>query len=228
LIFIAVAIVSPGHGHASGQSLFGVLCLVLALLSVFMGPLLLRADFRADLPNAESLLLYPMPGWQIVLGEVLAPIVILTAAQWLLITVATIFITPGDGLTSLQKVVVALAVGILLPTVNLVILLIPNAMALLFPSWVRFDKNAPRGFENFGQNIILALGTGLVMLGVMVPAGLVMAGVGLTMTWIISPAPAILLAALAGAVVVVGEAALAIYFLGHAFERFDVAGEMTN
>ncbi len=230
LVFIGVTIVAPGHNHTSGQALFGAFCLVLLAFSLFVGPLLLRADFRADLPNAELLMLYPLPGWQIVLGEVLAPMAILTAAQWLLIALGAVFISPavGDASLSLHKAVDALAAGILVPTVDLIMLLIPNAVALLLPSWVRFDKNAPRGFENFGQNIILAIGTVLVMLGVMLPAGLVMAGVVLLGSWLLSLTPAILLAAVAGAAVVLTEAGVAIYFLGHAFERFDVSAEMTN
>ena len=35
-------------------------------------PQLLRQDLRSDLLNADLLKAYPLPGWQIVLGEVLA------------------------------------------------------------------------------------------------------------------------------------------------------------
>jgi hypothetical protein len=229
LVMVAMIAVTSASHHSSGQSVFGLLCLMLMALSLFAGPMLLRADFRADLPNAELLLLYPLPGWQIVLGEVLAPIAILTIAQWILITLAAIFIAPSGGnLSHAQFLAGAVAVGIMAPSINLIMLLIPNAVAVLLPSWVRFDKNAPRGFENFGQNIILAIGTVVVMAGVMLPAGLAFTAVLLLGVWLLSLTPALLLAAVAGAAVVIGEAAVAIYFLGKAFERFDVSGEMTN
>jgi hypothetical protein len=230
LVMVALIAVTGGGHHSTGQNVFGLLCLVLIILSLFAGPMLLRADFRSDLPNAELLMLYPLPGWQIVLGEILAPIAILSAAQWILIALAAIFISPEVGTPSLllHKAGIALAVGVVVPAINLVMLLIPNSVAVVLPSWVRFDKNAPRGIENLGQNIIVAIGTLIVMGGVMVPAGLIFAGVWVLGGWLLGPMAALLLAAVAGAAVIIGEASVAIYFLGKAFERFDVSGEMTN
>jgi len=230
LVIIGFTAVGPSQHHGPGQSVFGALSLLLLVASVFVGPILLRADFRSDLPNAEMLMLYPLPGWQVVLGEVLAPVTIITVVQWLLIAVAVITISTGNDPVWILpfKIVVAVATGVFMPTINLAMLLIPNAVALLLPSWVRFDKNAPRGFENFGQNIILAIGTLLVMLGILLPAGLVFAAVLVVGKWLLGTNAAVLLAALSGAAVILGEAATAIYFLGMAFERFDVSGEMVN
>jgi len=178
LVFVGGAIANSAPHHSMGPSIVGILCLVFLGFSVLLGPLILRADFRADLPNAESLMLYPLPGWQIVLGEILA--------------------------------------------------LIPNAVALVLPSWVRFDKNAPRGIENVGQNLIQAIGVMVTMMVVMLPAGLAMVGFYALGSWLLGPMPAMLIAAVAGAAVILGEAAVAIYFLGFAFENFDVSAEMTN
>jgi ABC-2 type transport system permease protein len=229
-VFAAFMIVGPTQHHSTGQSIFGLLCLGLAGISLFMGPLLLRADFRSDLPNAELLMLYPLPGWQVVLGEVLAPVAILTVAQWVLIALAAIFIhlDDGDPAQSLHKAVTAIAAAILCPTINLVLLLIPNAVALVLPSWVRFDKNAPRGIENFGQRIILMMGVVVVVAVVLLPAGLAMTGVVLLGSWLVGPIAGLLLGAVAGAAVVVTEAAVAIHLLGFAFENFDVSAETTN
>jgi hypothetical protein len=207
-----------------------MLCAGLAVMSVFLGPQLLRADFRSDLPNAELLKQYPLPGWQMVVGQILAPVTILSVGQWLLITLAVSLVTAvnGEPVGWLHKASLILAACIVAPAINLIRLLIPNAVALLLPSWVRFDKNAPRGFENFGQTIILGLGSLVVLMGTLLPAGLVFAVVMLLGTWLVGTTTALPISALAGALVVVGEAAVAIYFLGEVFERFDVTAETTN
>ena len=44
-----------------------------------IGPQLLRQDFRQDLPLADLLKTYPLRGWQLALGELLAPAAILTS-----------------------------------------------------------------------------------------------------------------------------------------------------
>jgi len=222
------SIVFSGSHVSTGGNILGFLCVVFLILSLLIGQNLLRIDFRADLNMAEQLLSYPLPGWQIVLGELLAPLVILASAQWLLILGAALFLVPHAPLAATERGSMALAAAILAPTIDLIMLIIPNAVALLLPSWVRFDKNAPRGIENFGQNIIVTLGQLFVMLVAVLPAGLVfwltffLAGLAL-------PAPAIPpVAALATAAILVTEGYFAIRFLGKAFERFDLSAEMTN
>jgi len=248
LLFIGGALVMQhGLGDSPWPLFVTMLCVMFFMMSLFIGPSLLRVDFRADLNVADQLMLYPLPGWQIVLGEILAPVAILTAVQWLLILAVAMFFTlpevavhtTGDTtVTQLSaqnhaiplelRVGFALAAAILAPAIDLIMLIIPNAVALLLPSWVRFDKNAPRGFENFGQMIILAIGQLLVMAVALAPAGLVFWVIELLASLALDPALATLLAALAAATMLVVEAATAIYILGHAFERFDVSAETTN
>ena len=231
IIFAVVMFITSSGQHASGKILVAMLCAGLAVMSVFLGPQLLRADFRSDLPNAELLKQYPLPGWQMVVGQIMAPITILSVGQWLLITVAICLVTAvnGEPVGWLHKASLILAACIVAPAINLIRLLVPNAVALLLPSWVRFDKNAPRGFENFGQSIILGIGGLVVLLVTLLPAVLAFAAVMLLGTWLLGGITiALPMAALVGALVVVGEAAIAIYFLGEVFERFDVTAETTN
>ena len=51
--------------------------------SLLLGPQVLRLDFRHDLSRADVLKTFPVRGWQIALGEILAPVVVLAAFQWL-------------------------------------------------------------------------------------------------------------------------------------------------
>jgi hypothetical protein len=64
---------------------YGPVALILAAYTLIAGPQLARQDIRSDLTNADLLKTYPLPGWQIVLGEMLAPTAILTGVLWLLL-----------------------------------------------------------------------------------------------------------------------------------------------
>ena len=50
--------------------------------TIIVGPQLARQDLRSDLPNADILKTYPIEGWRLALGELLAPTAILTAVLW--------------------------------------------------------------------------------------------------------------------------------------------------
>ena len=68
-----------------------------ALMSLLYGPAILRHDFRQDLRVADILKLFPMPGWQVVLGEILAPAAILAGAQWALLLLAFLLCPANVG-----------------------------------------------------------------------------------------------------------------------------------
>ncbi len=248
LIFIFGSFALPrNNGDVPWTFAIGIVCLGLLFISLLAGPSLLRVDFRADLLVADQLMLYPLPGWQIVLGELLAPVAVLTAVQWLLILAVAMFTTvpaheihvvtdsadtqttvAAHGLALGLRVSLALTAAILVPAIDFIMLLIPNAVALLMPSWVRFDKNAPRGIENFGQMIILAIGQFFVMAVALVPAGLIFWLAFFLVGLVLDSAVAMPLAAVAAATMLVVEGSAALFILGQAFERFDISAETTN
>ena len=70
----------------------GVIALMVGAYVLFLGPQLARQDLRSDLLNTDILKTYPLRGWQVVLGEMLTPVVILTGLLWLaLLTVLLAF-----------------------------------------------------------------------------------------------------------------------------------------
>jgi hypothetical protein len=234
-IFIVVwaVLIFPGTHHSPGGNILGFLCVMLLFMSLFIGQNLLRIDFRSDLSMAEQLMLYPMHGWQVVLGEILAPLVILAAAQWLLILGAALFLTPHEispdaTIAAADRLSVALAAAIVAPAIDFIMLIIPNGVALLLPSWVRFDKNAPRGIENFGQNFLVVIGQLAVMAVALLPAGLVFALAAFLAELALPHPVALPMAALTCAAVLAAEGGIAIRILGKAFERFDLSAETTN
>ena len=68
-------------GHLAGR--VGISRLTAAIFTLLLGPQIARNDLRSDLLNADILKTYPLRGWQIVLGEMLTPIAILTSSLWL-------------------------------------------------------------------------------------------------------------------------------------------------
>jgi len=230
----AVAIgMSIGLGHTTSTSSFvfvlGMFTAMLLAMSVLTGPQFLRQDFRPDLPLTDLLKSYPMPGWQIVLGEVLAPVVILTCVQWLLLILTTGFFSgvhDGNGPGFRISFGMAFSAAILMPAFNLITLQIPNASVLLFPGWFITGKDAPQGIEATGQRLIFFFGQLIVMVLALVPASIAFAAVFFLTTFFGLAYFSIPLASLAAAIVLAIESAIGLVLLGKVFERMDVSSEL--
>ena len=141
----------------------------------------------------------------------------------LLVGIGLIVFLPGKY-ESLM-VVIGLGLLFLLPVLDFLLLLIPNAAVLLFPSWIQIGKDSPRGIEAMGQRIIFAVGQLLVLLVALIPAALAFCAVFFPLKWMIGPIAPVLFAALAAALVLAVEAGFGVLLLGKLFERFDVAEE---
>jgi hypothetical protein len=125
-----------------------------------------------------------------------------------------------------MRICVALSAAIVLPFIDLLALLIPNASALFFPGWFHLGKDAPRGFETMGQQLILMFGQLLVLLLGLAPAAGVFTLFLLGGTFVHWPLLGLLLGAVAAAIILAIEVGIAIKLLGGVFERFDVSGEL--
>ncbi|MFM1769342.1 MAG: hypothetical protein RJA22_1871 [Verrucomicrobiota bacterium] len=231
-LLLAVAVLgvglNPGLRHL-GTAVAGVLAMLL-VWSILIGPQLLRQDLRGDLRCIDLLKQYPMAGWRVVLGELLAPVFLLTVVQWGLLLLAGLALAAWPGgapFPAAHRLSVGLAAALLLPALNTLSLLIPNGAVLLFPAWFQSGQDATQGFEAAGQRLILAFGQLLVFSAALVPAGLafglVQGVVQVLLQW--HWAVGLPFAALAAAAVVAGEAAAGVALLGKVFERFDLSAE---
>lgn len=209
---------------------FGMAAVMMLIWSLFLGPQLLRNDLRQDLKVADVLKMYPLSGWQLVLGELLAPAVILTAIQWCLVVFAVgVFSqTQQPFLGGGGSFAIGLGLIALIPALNIIILLIPNAAVLLFPAWFLPGKEATQGIEATGQRIIFMLGQILVFLLALIPASIGFAVVFFPGRWVLGLMPTIPIAALVAALVLAGEGALGLLLLGHFFDRFDLSAELNT
>ncbi|MCU0787387.1 MAG: putative ABC exporter domain-containing protein [Verrucomicrobia bacterium] len=234
LIVLAIMCVAAffgmsGSSHSGGfLSLLGMFALMMLVWSILLGPQVLAQDFRQDFKMADLIKVYPMRGWQVALGELLAPAVILTCIQWLLLPLALgglIRLDRGAELDMGMIVGFALALALVAPPLNLLSFVIPNASVLLFPAWFQTDKAMPHGIEAMGQRIIMLLGQMLVLLISALPAGAVFTGVLLVVKWAAGWWVAAPLAGAAAAVVIAMEVAVAVVLMGRWFEKLDVSEE---
>ena len=206
----------------------GMVSLVFMLWVTLLGPQFARQDFRQDLPLADLLKSYPMPGWQIALGELLAPAAILTGIQWLLLLFAVSLSgqIPGGGSLGLgMRLNIGFGIACVVPMLNLITLQIPNAAVLLFPAWFQVGKDGPQGIEATGQRILFVFGSLLAFFVVLIPAGVVFGLCFVLVKLLVGWAMALPVASVAAAIALAGEAAVGVMVLGWLFERFDVAGE---
>jgi len=231
LAIIVIALVA-GFGQSSHAENLGMVAVIIiaAVLgySLLLGPQLLRLDFRHDLPQAEILKTFPLRGWQIALGEILAPVVVLAGFQWLLVLIGFGLVLFLPGKHAALIVAIGLSAACVLPVLDFLLLLIPNAAVLLFPSWVQAGKDSPRGIEATGQRLIFAVGQLLALLVALVPATLGFLAVYYPLKLAIGPITPIPFAALAATVIVAAEAALGVWWLGRFFERLDVTEAVGN
>jgi hypothetical protein len=229
ILVVVVAVVFTGFGgSAHAQNISIVAAIIIAILlgySLLIGPQLLRLDFRQDLPRADVLKTFPLHGWQIALGEILAPVTVLAGFQWLLLLVGLSLTVYMPGKHETLMLAIGISAAVLLPALDFLMLLIPNAAVLLFPSWIQSGKDSPRGIEATGQRLIFAVGQLLVLLVALVPAALAFAAVYFPLKFAFGPVTPMPFASLAAAVIVAVEAGLGVRLLGRLFERFDVTEE---
>jgi hypothetical protein len=197
------------------------------ILLILMGSQIFRNDFRQDFNCIDWLRQFPLPGWQIALGELLAPALMLTVIQWLLVffllalSVATELRTPWD-LT--QRISLAMCIALLAPAYNLVTLLVPNLATVVFPAWFQSGREGPGGLEVMGQRLLFMFGTLLAVVISLVPAGIAFGVVWFVSQLVMSPWLAAPLGSLAGSLVLLAEAALGIAWLGRLFDKIDITG----
>lgn len=197
----------------------------LAGMSVLVGPQMIRQDFRQDMAAVDLLKTYPLSGRQLALGQILAPLLILTGFQWLLLSLAGVLFGNGRGLApGLWQYGACLA--LIAPSLNLIMLLLPNAAALLYPGWFNAAQTASRGLEAMGQRLVLSVALLAVFALTMAPAALGFALVDLIAAPLLLPETAALPAATLTAALILGaEGVAGLAGLGYLFERFDPSAE---
>jgi hypothetical protein len=216
--------------NSSLVSAIGMAAGMLVVWSLFIGPQVLRQDLRQDLALADIIKLYPIRGWEVALGEVLAPVAILTGVQWLLLLISATLLwsAPTSHLSRSATLGIGIGTAMVVPMLNLIILQIPNAAVVLFPAWFQSGKERAHGIEVTGQRIIAMVGQLLVFILTLIPAAIAFGAVLFFSEMLFGRAVAIVLASAFAACILAAEASLGIVLLGRLFDRLDVSSELST
>jgi hypothetical protein len=208
-----------------------MMSLTFCVYAAFLGPQIFRYDLRHDLVNADILKIYPLRGWQVLLGEILAPAAIIAGIQWVLLLAAALTIQGlGKGMVFGASLRIALAVGcaLILPFVSSLILLMSNAATLLFPAWAPPGPRQGGGIEVLGQRMILFLGQIIVLAVAALPSAIIALFIFAFGPLFFGQTAALILAAIGATLPLLGEIAFFIWWLGERFEHFDLSAELPH
>lgn len=228
-VIVVAWVASLGEAAGTGLQVLAMLFLAAGGMAVVFGPYGLRNDLRSDLQLWDLLKTYPLRGADLVAGEALGPVTVLTAMAWasFLSAFAVSLAVDVPGFSVPERVAALLAAGIAAPALLCITTLIQNAAVLFFPAWITLGPGRGAGVEMIGQRLVTMVGSLVLLMVALIPA-LVMASVaiaigglaGVTGVWLAVPGAVALAATLAF------EARLAVVWLGRVFDRSDPAAEI--
>lgn len=205
----------------------GGMALAIAGWLLVVGPMFMQRSLSRMFLHLDVLKSGPLAGRQIVLGELLTPMVLMTLGQWLaLLLAAMAFVDPSrTGMFSAANLLAGLVgLALLAPALCGLMMCVPFAGMLLFPAWLA-GGSRERGIEVMGQRMIFLAGYVLVLVVAMLPAALVGGVAFLAGRWLGSMAVGLVSAAVLGAAVLVVELRLAVAWLGRRVEHIDLSRE---
>ena len=221
-----------GRARTGGADVYGPLIVafsgMVAAYTILLGPQIARQDLRSDLSNADMLKTYPLEGWRLALGELLAPTALLTLILWFTIAAAAAAVDPVgkiEWLTRGVRLTTALGLCLAAPLLCLIQLIVPNSMMLLLPGWYQSTRSRSGGIEMFGQRLIFGVVQLFFALLVILPSAGWAALVIFCSQNSLGAAPAIALGAVTVLLILATEAAVGLWWLGQRFERFDLSTE---
>ena len=219
--------------HPVGRGLLpgaGFMALIFGGYALVIGPQFARQDIRSDLVHADVLKTYPLAGWQIVLGELLTPVAILTGVLWLVLLTIVLALAPtqigATWLTPQLRIAGGLGLALIVPVLAAVQLLVPNAAALLFPAWFQLSRARGGGPEMFGQRMIFFFAQLLTMVLALAPAVLLASTLIFILQWWLGPVMAVTIATAAVWVVLAAEVWCGVWWLGERFEHLDLSADL--
>lgn len=215
------------RGFASAVSIF---CAIAAGWLLLMGPMLTRRGTQQLLERLDIVKSYPVAGWQVVFGELLTPLFILSAFEWLLLLGVGLGGAPKHSpeIVRLLFGPGALGLALLAPPLLGLMLSISFAALLYFPAWVNSMSNAKNGgIELMGMRVLFTFGYMITFVVAILPAVL-LGSIPYIAIYLLTDShlPAMLAAALFGALVLAAELGLVVWWLGARYEKLDLSVEL--
>jgi ABC-2 type transport system permease protein len=230
-LVVVAWVASMGNEAGTGLQVLASLSVALGGMLVVFGPYGLRNDLRSDLLLWDHLKTYPVSGTDLVAGEVLGPVVMLSAAAWACFVIGFLASLgrPIGGFSVLDRLAILAALCIAAPPFVALQTLIQNAAALFFPAWITLGPGRSAGIEMIGQRLLTVVASAVLQVIALIPAAV---GAGLTVAaagvagvdgwWLVVPA------AFGAALALAVEIRLALSWLGGVFDRSDPAKEIVG
>lgn len=219
---------SPSFGEL--LTILSIVCAVAACWLLLMGPMLTRRGTQQMIERLDIVKSYPVPGWQVVLGEMLTPLFIITACEWLLLLCVGLGGVPHKAPEVLRLLFGpgVLALALLVPPLIGLMLSISFAALLYFPAWVNSMGNAKNGgIELMGSRVLFSFGYMITFVVAVIPAVL-LGAIPYVIIYLATDnhLPAMLVAAVAGTLVLSAELACVLWWLGSRYEKLDLSTEL--
>ena len=203
-------------------------CYIALLISFVMIGQLSVAQLRQGIATMDLLKTYPIPGWQIALGELAGPVLLGSLMQWCSLGIGLMLLSIAPPLHPHLGTITAIAGGIalLLPIFNLSTAILPCAGALLYPGWFRPQESTGPGIENTGMKLILGIAQLLAVVVAMIPVAFFGAVAFFAVAKFTTATEWPALAAGGTAMLILAmETGLGIAWLGSLYDEFDVSSE---
>ena len=230
-----IVLVTTWLGHTPGYQPYlkaiGIFSLMLGAYLLVLGPVFMRRNVVVILDQLEMTKSYPLPGWQIVAGELVTPAIVVTFVEWLFL----LSVVMASGTLTAKSRIALLAAGgaggaagiaLLVPPLITLMMCLPLASLLYFPSWSKPGAGQHGGIEAVGQGMIVMFGYVLVLVTALLPAAAVGGLAWFITNALVGPASAFTVALVLVCGLLVFETAAAVWWLGGKLERFDLSHEM--
>jgi len=215
--------------HRAKAQLLGTMAGVLGAYALLLGPIFARRGAQRLIERLDAMKAYPLRGWEVILGELLSAIALLSAAEW--IVIALLALIAGNGLitrefTPLLALTGGVGLALLVPPLVGLMFGLNYVGILYFPAWAVSTAPGP-GIEKGGQRLIFFAAYLLVLLICLAPA-LGMGALVFFLAHLLSDSfvLGLGLTALGMAGVLAIEFAAMIWWLGARYESFDVSAEL--
>lgn len=211
--------------------ILGGLSISLGLMTLLSGPMFMQRGLQQTLEYMDVLKASPLRGWQIVLGELLVPMLVLTMLEWLFLLLTVVSHLPhsvGIELSAMRLFIAMLAVLVVVPPLSGLMLCVPFAGLLYFPAWTSSVSSRQGGIEVMGQRMIAFAAYFLMLVITMIPAVVVGGIVFFLGRWLGNVELGVTLALLLASAMLAVEMLTMVWWLGERIENFDLSLEGTR
>ncbi len=182
---------------------------------------------RRELSAVDLLKTFPLRGWQLVLGQLLGPVIGGSIRQWFAIALVALSasVVPEISRAVPRIGMFAASIALVIPALNLALMVVPTGATLLFPAWFKSGEHTTPGLETMGLRLIMVVGQLLVVGVALVPAVAIGAAAWFGASMLGAAYFSPIAAGAAAALTLGAEAGAGVAWLGWLFDRFDASSE---